>query len=252
MRADDKLPLIGTAAIGIVVIVIGVILTSGGWTIAMAVPLLILIGGLAWSFSAVGPKVSDDVSAQRVDVDGRMTGASSPATSAPVSSVTDRGSFDPHGSVDTAAIRSTQSDRMSPGSNGDAMTVDVMTVGGPVQGADTSSVDRDGPARIFEFLPSELSGDPQRLQCPRCGRFEGVVVDDDRGSIACDSCNAVFARSPNAVSFVRMFDLGMFVVSDPLSVVAPGAPQSTGGRGPSAATTEDSAAIRQQYDSGTA
>lgn len=242
---NEKLPLIGTAVAGVVVVVIGLMLTSGGWTMAMAVPFLILVAGLGWSMMTVVPHIPDASLPTQP-----YTHAGDPLIGEPP---TDR----PRPVEATAGTNPPLDGHVGSGPNGDVMTVEMATFNADTRTVDSSTVDaatvdRDTPARAFEFLPSELSGDPDRLQCPRCGRFEGVTIDDGRSSMACESCNAIFAVTPNAVSFVRMFDLGMFVVSDPLSV-SPQRPSrpSPSPDGPAAPATPGTAGRSRRQDPGT-
>lgn len=198
---DEKLPLIGTAVIGAIFVVIGVVLTDGAWKAVMILPLLILAAGLFWSARSLVP-----------DSQVLATGPAGPPPGANPTGTNDAGAS---GTRTTSASGTRTTSGV--GINGDVMTVGATMSNTP--GSDgVAGIDRDTPARHFEFVASELSGDPDRLQCPRCGRFEGTRVEHEAGSIACESCNAVFRVSPNAVAFVRTFDLGMVVADDPLSI----------------------------------
>lgn len=208
---DEKLPLIGTAVIGAIFVVIGVVLTDGAWKAVMILPLLILAAGLFWSARSLVP----DSQVLATGPAGPPPGANPTGTTDADAGASGTRTTSASGPCTTSASGTRTTSGV--GANGDVMTVGATMSNTP--GSDgVAGIDRDTPARHFEFVASELSGDPDRLQCPRCGRFEGTRVEHEAGSIACESCNAVFRVSPNAVAFVRTFDLGMVVADDPLSI----------------------------------
>ena len=209
MRRADLTWLIVGGALGVVVVLGGLILLGGGTpALGLLLPLAVLGGGLLWAFDGARAAVLPD---------GAVAGVE-PAPRDPA---------DP-------AVRSAPPIVVSAPDAVDAPT--VLPTPPPAapepDGESVSEAVRVDAARTFDLDRFLVDERPDRIQCAECGRYASLVPEPDR-RVTCEDCGTTRALSEvQPDTRVRMF------VETPLGrAAAPGSANDADAAGSDAPNT---------------